>query len=88
MRVVVPELITEARKAAGLTMDQVSERAKRRFGKAHVSLWESGKHTPRPENVELLMDVLGVTYEDLTMPMDELKARKSDYPKFFLHRVK
>lgn len=84
----MPELITKARTDAGLTMQQLSERAKGRFKRANISQWESGKNRPTIENIELLVEALGVTYDEISLPLDDLKARRYEFPKFFLHRVK
>lgn len=44
---------------------------------AAISQWETGKHKPRFEQLKKVLDVLGITYEQLFQDFDEVFIREA-----------
>lgn len=44
---------------------------------AAISQWETGKHKPRFEQLKKVLDVLGITYEQLFQDFDEVFVREA-----------
>lgn len=81
-RVVVPELITEARGYRSKRL--IVDLAGNRFTPAALTYWEKGGAEPSQKNVDILCEALGVKYEKISMPIDKVPADS----KFFTGKVK
>ena len=87
-RVVVPELVTKARENMGLSIRGFIKSINKAYSVATQSYIEAGRYRPGLETREILLAGLKVTEEDITLPLSELKTRKTEYPKFFAKGVK
>ena len=56
------EYISEARKRAGFTQEQLAERLN--VSKGAVGNWESGRNKPRPHQLRILTEILSLDTED------------------------
>lgn len=68
LAVINPQRILEARKARGLTQDDVAFQLRQRGHKANgrsIRRWEAGAHAPHANIIPDLAAVLGVTIEKL-----------------------
>lgn len=57
--------IADARRARGLTQQQLASKFGEGFQVINVSRWETGKHRPSAEHVGVLHRELGIRLEDL-----------------------
>lgn len=57
----IAETIKQAREALGMTQEELAEKLE--VSRQAVSKWELGVSAPTPENLRLLEEVLGVTFE-------------------------
>ena len=56
----IAEIIRQAREGLGLTQEDLAEKLE--VSRQAVSKWELGASVPSPENLELLKEVLGITF--------------------------
>ena len=70
----ISEIIKQAREGSGLTQEDLAEKLE--VSRQAVSKWELGASVPSPENLELLEEVLGVSFP----PPEETGAHSADLP--------
>lgn len=71
-RVVVPELLREAR--GKRTIDAIVAASEGGFTRGAYSLWETGKRKPLDASKAALIKALGVKFEKISLPIDKIPA--------------
>lgn len=70
LRMIVPELLKQAR---GLrTIEDIVAASEGGFTKGAYSMWENGKRKPLDKYKAALVDALGVKYEKISLPMEQI----------------
>lgn len=74
----ISEIIKQAREGLGLTQEDLAERLE--VSRQAVSKWELGASVPSPENLELLEEVLGVSFPAPEEASEEAAAQTAPPP--------
>lgn len=80
-RVVVPELLKEARGVRSI--DEIVAASGKRFTRSAYSMWENGQRKPLDKYKVALIEALGVRYEKISLPIDQIPKDS----KFFIKSV-
>lgn len=69
-RVVVPELLREARGIRSVA--EIAAASGGRFTRSAYSMWENGQRKPLDKYKIALTEALGVRYEKISLPVDQV----------------
>lgn len=71
----VGEQLRKIREFRGLSLTELAKRSG--VGQSTLSQWESGKHKPRFDQLKRVLDVLGITYEQLFQDFDDVFVKEA-----------
>ena len=69
-RVIDPMKLIQAR--GRRTQGDIVRASHGQISRQNISQWERGLYAPRQEHIAALLDALGVSFEDITSPYEEM----------------